>query len=627
MSQQRDAASVIGEVVRSGARLWREGDKLRLRAPERDIAESARKLIAPARDDVLAALRPGSQYFPLSSAQQRLWLVDRLAAGSSVYNIPLALLLEGELDRARLSSAIGALAARHEALRTRVETFDGQPVGVAASEATIDLVARDDDAARWMDLLMAEAERPFDLRHEPPLRAALFRIETDRHALLINLHHLAADGWSLGLILNELGQAYASGDGLASLPATASFSDLVCGQHTATAARRRENAIRKGMQWIEDYPVELRLPRDRPRPAVPTSRGGRLSRALSRETSRAWLAVGEGSTLFAALLAALGLWCHRVGGQDRLLIGAAVAGRNDPAAAAVVGPFANILALPCDFRGEPTVRDILRRARETIGAAIELDELPFEALVELLNGRVSRGAPALVQATIGVDMETPATPSFGLLRTQRIALAQRTAKFDFSVEASLDGEIVVLDFGYSLDLFDESTAIGMADSLIGLIEEAAKTPNARIGDLPESAALAACRDMARIAAPPEQPACKELSRDDDDAPLSPREAVIAAAMEAVLGVDDIRRNDNFFAAGGHSLLAMRFVERLRERDRLDLPLKEVMLGRGVAELAAAAKPIDTIAPARETARPIEDLSDAELDQMLSDLEQWPSNGG
>jgi hypothetical protein len=126
---------------------------------------------------------------------------------------------------------------------------------------------------------------------------------------------------------------------------------------------------------------------------------------------------------------------------------------------------------------------------------------------------------------------------------------------------------------------------------------------------------------------PEQPAGKELSRDDNGAPLSPREAVIAAAMEAVLGVDDVGRSDNFFAAGGHSLLAMRFVEKLRERDRLELPLKEVMLGRSVAELAAAAKPIDTTAPARETARPIEDLSDADLDQMLSDLEPRFSNGG
>jgi hypothetical protein len=292
----------------------------------------------------------------------------------------------------------------------------------------------------------------------------------------------------------------------------------------------------------------------------------------------------------------------------------------------VVGPFANIVALPCDCRGEPTFRNMLRGARETIGAAVELDDLPFETLVERLDGRALPGARPLIQATIGVESEPPAIPSFGELRVRRIALASRGAKFDFSVEARVEDGAVVIDFGYSLDLFDDATAVRMADGLVGLIEEATTAPDARIADLPESAALAACRRAARAAPASKAPAWQGLDADDDGGTFSPREAVIVAAMEAVLGVNGIGRNDNFFAVGGHSLLALQLVERLREREQLDLPLKEVLLGRSVAKLAELAEPIDPTAPPCAATREIEELSDGELDQMLADLQQRFANG-
>jgi hypothetical protein len=630
-------SDVISQTVRSGVRLWREGDRLRLRSPDGERLVAARTRLAEVKAAVLAALDPGVQYFPLSSAQERLWFVDHLADGhADAYNMPLALSFDGRVDLGRLRDAVAALVDRHEALRTRVEVVAGAPLGVArAAGAGVDLV--EGDLSDLDQAVEAAARRPFDLGRDPPFRATLFRPRGRGDLLLVVVHHIAADGWSVRLLFKELAQLYARQDP-AALPAITPFGDLVCAEKTTAAQARQQMGITQGARWLDGYPGQLALPRDRPHPADPSFRGARRDVALSPEASEALVALAAqaGATPFVGLLAALGLWCHRVSGQDRLLIGAAMAGRRDPAAAAVIGPFANILPLPCDFRGDPTFREALRRTRQAVHAAMEFEDLPFQALVERLEHRGPPGAPPLVQVTIGADLEPASETVLDGLTAQRIELTQRTSKFDFSMEARLEGERLVLGFAYALDVFDEATAVRMTESLASLTEAAVRAPELSAARLPESTHLAACRAAVQRTASAQEPdpvptsiapSWKIVPSSSEHEPLTAVETLIAEAMEVILGVKGIGRDDNFFAVGGNSLRAVQLVELLRETAGVEVALKAVLLGRTVAELAIGARLTDARPPAAHGAKTIEGLTDAELDRMLDDLQSHFSEAG
>ncbi|HEY2740280.1 MAG TPA: amino acid adenylation domain-containing protein, partial [Thermoanaerobaculia bacterium] len=339
---------------------------------------------------------PPQRSLPLSFAQQRLWFLDRLEPGSGLYNIPLAVRLRGAVDPGLLRRIFAEVVRRHEVLRT---TFDfdaqaGEPVQVIAAPflpelPVIDLVGLPDlNARQAQSLAGAEAQRPFDLRAGPLLRLTLLRLAAEEHVLLITLHHIISDGWSTGVLLREigvLGAAFAAGrpSPLPELPVQ--YADFAVWQRGWLQGAVLDEQLGAWTRRLAGAPRLLDLPTDRPRPAVPTFRGSSrpvaLQPALAAELAA--LCRQAGATPFMALLAVWGLLLGRHAGQDRVVVGVPVAGRNRREIEGLIGFFVNTLALHLDLGGDgASFTDLLARTREVALDAFAHQDLPFERLVE-----------------------------------------------------------------------------------------------------------------------------------------------------------------------------------------------------------------------------------------------------
>ncbi|OFA51558.1 hypothetical protein BEN35_13405 [Streptomyces fradiae] len=341
---------------------------------------------------------------PLSYAQQRLWFLHQLDADSGMYNIPLAIRLRGTLDQAAVQQALNDVVARHEALRTLFPATDGQPHQVVLPTADVPLTVAEPHEDRLMEVLAAEAARGFDLASEPPLRAALFETGPDDHVLLVVVHHIAGDGWSLAPLLRDLEAAYRK-RGLPELPVQ--YADYALWQRRVLGSEDDPDSVisRQLAYWKEalaGLPDVLDLPADRPRPAVASHRGGRLDWELDAATHQALTALAResGVSLFMVMQAAVAALFTRLGAGTDIPLGTAVAGRTDEALDDIVGFFVNTLVLRTDTSGNPTFRELLDRVRETDLSAFAHQDVPFERLVELLNPERSLGRHPLFQTML-----------------------------------------------------------------------------------------------------------------------------------------------------------------------------------------------------------------------------------
>src|SRR5450755_3228044 len=346
------------------------------------------------------ALKPISRdrELPLSSAQMRLWLFDQLEPGSSAYNIPVRHDFTGHFDLAAFEHSLSEIVRRHEALRTYYLRVDGRPVQkIAPPELfrvpVLDLqdlpqTAREQELAR---LASAHARQPFDLGNAPLLRAQLLKLSPEEHVLLLNVHHIAFDWWSFGVFEKELAALYdAFSGGAKDVP----LPDLPV-QYVDFTAWQQEQLQDEVLQQQLDYWQDklsgelspLELPSDHPRPAIQTYRGSIVVSALSRKLTDAIKALShrEGVTLFATLLAAFKALLQRYTGEEDILVGVPIAGRNRPEAEELIGFFVNTLVMRTDLSGDPSFRQLLRRVHETALGAYAHQDLPFEKLVEVLN--------------------------------------------------------------------------------------------------------------------------------------------------------------------------------------------------------------------------------------------------
>ncbi|HZW73232.1 MAG TPA: condensation domain-containing protein, partial [Caldimonas sp.] len=333
---------------------------------------------------------------PLSFAQRQLWFLDRIETTGSSYHVDLAWRLQGDLDVRALEDALSAVIARHESLRTVFPSTDGVPEQVVQAAKPVSLQAIDliDDAPEIRltaleRIARAEAARPFDLATGPLLRATLVRLDTADHALILTLHHIVCDGWSLDIIARELSELY--GAASAGKPAALAPVSLQHADYTMWQQRQRESGT-----WEDDRAYwsqrlagapTLDLPGDRPRPATRTTRGGRVSKVLAADRARAIVDAGRahGVTLHMTLVAAFSVLIARHTDSTDVVIGSPVAGRSRVTLEDLVGFLANVLALRVDLAGDPTVAELLGRVREVTLEAYAHAELPFEALVEGLH--------------------------------------------------------------------------------------------------------------------------------------------------------------------------------------------------------------------------------------------------
>ncbi|MFE6499119.1 amino acid adenylation domain-containing protein [Kitasatospora sp. NPDC057738] len=471
----------------------------------RDVFEApsaaglAARLGAGSERAALGTGRERPDRVPLSFAQQRLWLIDRMEGPSALYNAPLALRLTGELDAAALELALGDVVARHESLRTLIEEFDGTPYQrvLPAGEAVVPLDTRDCPADEVAATVAGLCRHAFDLRTELPVRAALLRVAAEEHVLVLALHHIASDGWSLGPLVRDLTGAYAArteGTAPGRAPLPVQYADYALWQRELLGEESDPESLaaRQLAHWREtlaDLPDEATLPLDRPRPPVASHRGDRVALTLDAECHRELVALSRAHrvTLFMTVQAALAALLTRLGAGTDVPIGSVVAGRSDEALDELVGFFVNTLVLRTDTSGNPSFAELLGRARETALGAYAHQDVPFERLVEELRPARSLARHPLFQIMLVLQSNERAEPATAGLHVEPLAAGNGSAKFDLSLIAEEsfgpDGEPAGIDcaLDYATDLFDRETVEAVAVRLGRLLAAVAARPELPIG--------------------------------------------------------------------------------------------------------------------------------------------------
>ncbi|HTN91087.1 MAG TPA: amino acid adenylation domain-containing protein, partial [Sorangium sp.] len=449
---------------------------------------------------------PRDGKLPLSFAQQRLWFLSQLEPDSAGYNMTAAVRVEGELDVALLRESLAALVRRHESLRTTFGVASGEPVQVIDPEGApafevVDLSATPaaEQGAAVQRLAAERAERPFDLGRGPLLRVTAIKLREDELVLVVVVHHIVADGWTMNVLVAELAELYAAaraGRPPALRPLPVQYADFAVWQRRWMQGPVREALLGAWRERLSGHPPALDLRPDHPRPAAASHRGARHTIAVDRALSEALRALGrrEGATLFMTLLAAFKVVLLGRTGQSDLLVGTDVAGRNRAEIEGLIGFFVNLLVLRTDLGGMPTFRELLQRVREVTLDAYAHQDLPFEQVVDALRPPREPGRHPLVQ-TLFVLQNVPASEiSLPGVRFSAVELDREVSRFDLGVFVEETDEGLTCAWKYRADLFEPPTIAGMAAHFMAVLRAIVDDPDRRVTAL---AALAAAERKER----------------------------------------------------------------------------------------------------------------------------------
>jgi amino acid adenylation domain-containing protein len=501
-----EVAQFVAVLKQKDVRLSLDGDKLGVNAPKGALTDELRAELAARKEEIKAYLGvlapvaippvPRDRELPASHSQRRLWFMKQMNPESSAYNIPCAMRMKGSLDTSALSRALGLLVARHEALRTHFVSREGAPWCVVSPEATLELEqidlrhlpsqAREDEALRQTAAL---SERPFDLASSPLMRAALIRIASDEQWLVLVFDHIAADGLSMATFLDELQAVYT--EQLTGLPAHLPALKVQYLDYAEWQRRRLEaGALQKELAYwksaLADAPPSISLPFDRPRPPVQSFRGARAEVQFPPALSTAMksLCRAEGVTLYMALLAGFAALLHRYSSETDIVVGSVIANRNRPEIERVMGFFANNIVLRNKLDGDPTVRELLRRVRESALKAYEHQDMPFDVLVEALAPTRALDRSPIFQVMFVLQGAWPTSLELPGIRCSSLQVPIRSARFDLAMDVfdRPDGLVVYLE--YATDLFDAATIERMLEHYRMLLEGMAAEPGARIAAVP-----------------------------------------------------------------------------------------------------------------------------------------------
>ncbi|MEU0530190.1 amino acid adenylation domain-containing protein [Amycolatopsis tolypomycina] len=430
---------------------------------------------AAASPHASAARPPRPDRLPLSPAQERIWVEQRLSGPSPRYNIPAAVRLSGPLDREALGAALADVVARHESLRTVVADTGGVAHQVIRDRVSPELPITEVTAETLDAAVAAHAREPFDLAEDLPLRAHLFALGEHEHVLSVVVHHIAADGWSLDPLARDLSRAYAArarGQAPGWAPLPLQYADHVLAQRD----RPDDEQVEFWRRALDGLPEEQPpLPTDRPRPATPSHRGDVVEFAVDARLHRgiADLAAAAGVTEFMVVHAALVTLLGKLGAGSDIAIGTPVAGRGDTALDDLIGLFANTLVLRVDLSGRPTFRELLGRVRETDVAALAHQDVPF---ARVTNGRRPFGVLLAFQTTAEPRLDLPG------LTAEIVPAGTGTAKFDLSFALTpRRGEGMRGYLEFATDLFDRTTAEALAARLVRVLAAAVAAPDAVAG--------------------------------------------------------------------------------------------------------------------------------------------------
>jgi hypothetical protein len=443
--------------------------------------------------------------FPLSFTQQRQWFMEQLMPGA-VYNVPQAIRLSGALDVAVLERALTTIVGRHEALRTTFQVVDGQPSQVIAPLAhhddaspllpIVDLraLAPDARAAETARIAGEEARRHFDIASGPLWRTTLLRLAGEEHVLIITMHHIVSDGWSVAVAMRELAAlytAYTQGKPVELPELPIQYADfavwqrqwLQAAEEQAGSPVQRQLAYWK--QQLDGAPALLELPTDRPRPPAQTYHGAIAPFMLSRAATDALRTLGdrEGATIFMAVLAAFDALLARYSGQSDICVGTPIANRTLPELEGLIGLFINTLVLRTDLSGDPSFAELLGRVRRVALEAYAHQDLPFEKVVEAVQPERNPSYSPLFQALFvyseaaAIDVQIPG------LGIRPLQLHSGTAQFDLSLYLSETSDGLQGFFEYNADLFDAATIALLSSHLQGLLERSTEQPDQRLSAL------------------------------------------------------------------------------------------------------------------------------------------------
>ncbi|MEH2055450.1 MAG: amino acid adenylation domain-containing protein [Nostoc sp.] len=506
----------LSELRHLDVKLWVEGGSLRYRAAKESLTPA---LLAQMRERkaeilefllqansassnnlprILPHIRDGK--LPLSFAQQRLWILEQFDPRNSVYNIPLAYRLTGSLNIALLEQCLVEIVRRHEILRVTFKSIDGEPSQVISPDITLNLPlvdlshlpleVREIEDKRWA---AEEAQQTFDLVKGPLFRLKLLRLTEKEHVLLLILHHIIADGWSSEVFFQELTalyEAFAAGKPSPLLELSIQYTDFVHWQREWLQGAVLESQLDYWKQKLSGNLPILELPSDRPRPPVQTCSGEICRQMIPQVLTDALKALSQqsGVTLFMTLLAAFKILLYRYTGQEDILVGSPIAGRNQVETEGLMGLFVNTLILRTDLSGNPSFREVLDQVRQVALGAYEHQDFPFEKLVEELNPERDRSHSPLFQVmfamnppwTKGAEREVAGlkiASTFGYTHSG-------TAKFDLTLVMRDTGKGLRASFEYNTDLFDEAAIARMLGHFQTMLAGILANPEQRISELP-----------------------------------------------------------------------------------------------------------------------------------------------
>ncbi|HXD30780.1 MAG TPA: amino acid adenylation domain-containing protein [Pyrinomonadaceae bacterium] len=438
----------------------------------------------------------------VSFSQERLWVIDQLLGSSAVFNVPMAVRISAPIDDEVLERSINEVIRRHEVLRTTFAGTCGVPVPTIAAELRIRLRVNDlsnlspsESEARARVLSHEEAEEPFDLVKGPLIRAGLIRLNSSNHLLIITLHHICSDGWSLVLLFEELAQIYdafrhGQPSPLSELPIQ--YADYATWQREWLQGERLDKQLGYWKEKLGGELPILDLPTDRPRPALQTYPGARVSMSASEELTDSLnlLSRREGVTLFMTLLAAFKTLLYRHTGQNDIVVGSPIANRPQTETEFLIGFFLNNLALRTDLGGNPTFRDLLARVRRTALDAYANQDVPFEKLIEELKPERDLSRTTIFQVYFNLfnfadEVKCPGMNGKGVSFYEAWSQSEENlSKFDLTLYAGIDQGRLRLAFVYNTDLFDETSIRLMLEQYRALLEQVTANADVSIARLP-----------------------------------------------------------------------------------------------------------------------------------------------
>ena len=488
-------------VRNKGIDLWVEREKLRYSAPAGAITPALAAELLNQQAEILKILRntdaispaPRNQILPLSFAQERLWIMDQLEPHSSVFNMPVALRLKGSLDVPALRRSLNEIVRRHEALRTSFIDNEGSPQQVVLAALTLPLPVldlsdhpendRENEARR---IFTEETHRSFDLSREPLVRTMLIRLHQGEHCLVLNMHHIVSDGWSMGVFFKELSILYeASCTGklhrLPELPIQ--YADYSIWQREFLRGEVLERQLSYWKKQLDNVSA-LQLPIDRPRPSSQSYRGKRETLVLANDLAERLkvLSRKEGVTLFMTLLAAYQTLLHRYTGQDDIVVGSPIAGRNRREIEGLIGFFVNTLVLRADLSGNPTFRQMLARVRDVALDAYAHQDIPFEKLLEELRPQRDPSRTPLFQVFFNMLNVDRNLPRFRGLSVEPMGPEEPHSKFDLTIYAGERQGQLCLDAVFNADIFRRDRMTEMLGQLEFLLSQVAENPDRRIAE-------------------------------------------------------------------------------------------------------------------------------------------------